>query len=176
MAPGAIEATQKAIKEPTPENIQDALTQQAFTVAASSGMRGQDVGFQAVPTPKLRPKMWTPEESAPISTGPQVLPTPRPAGLATGGTIGMDRLDPKDLVAPAAKATTVDRQKMADARANAPIDVVPEALPEAQYRPSEKAETMSAPSQDLGPDFKINEWKHEIDRNQQVINNPAATL
>jgi hypothetical protein len=176
MAPGAVEATQRAIKEPTPENIQDALTQQAFTVAASSGMRGQDVGFQAVPTPKLRPKMWTPEESAPISTGPQALPTPHPAGLATGGTIGMDRLDPKDLVAPAAKATTIDRQKMADARANAPVDIVPEALPEAGYRPSEKAETMSAPTKDLGSDFKVNEWKHEIDRNNGVINNPAATI
>ncbi len=69
----------------------------------------------------------SPKESKPVSipatNEPKVFPTPRPAGLATGGTIGMDRLDPKDLVAPAAKATTVDHQKMADARANAPTTV-----------------------------------------------------
>ena len=55
-------------------------------------------------------------------------------------------------------------------------EVKPPVLPESGYRPSEKVQTMSAPTKDLGLDFKINEWKHEIERNQNVLDNPAATL
>lgn len=43
------------------------------------------------------------------------------------------------------------------------------------YKPSEKVETLSAPSKDLGPEFRAGEVAHEINRYRGILRNPAAT-
>lgn len=44
------------------------------------------------------------------------------------------------------------------------------------YKPSEKAQTLSAPAKDLGPEFRAGEVAHEVARYKGILRNPAATL
>jgi hypothetical protein len=52
----------------------------------------------------------------------------------------------------------------------------PGAMPAAQgYKPSAKAQEMSAPRQGLGPEFEAGEVSHEIERNKAILRNSKAT-
>jgi hypothetical protein len=50
-----------------------------------------------------------------------------------------------------------------------------EPRPQYQYRPSEKASTMSADRPNLGPEFETSQVSHEIERNKSILRNPLAT-
>lgn len=50
-----------------------------------------------------------------------------------------------------------------------------EAAEAGQYRPSEKAASLSAKARDYGPEFNAQQWQEEINRNQSIIRNPKAT-
>lgn len=43
------------------------------------------------------------------------------------------------------------------------------------YKPSEKAQTMSADRKNLGPEFEAGERTHEIERYKSILRNPQAT-
>jgi len=43
-----------------------------------------------------------------------------------------------------------------------------------EYKPSEKAATMSAPRK-VVPEQEAQNWQEEINRNQEIIRNPRAT-
>lgn len=44
------------------------------------------------------------------------------------------------------------------------------------YKPSKKAQEMSAPRQSLGPEWEAGELSHEISRYKSILQNPKATL
>ena len=56
-----------------------------------------------------------------------------------------------------------------------PIQVKPEVRPQYQYKPSEKASTMSAERPNLGQEFETAQVSHEIERNKSILRNPRAT-
>lgn len=43
------------------------------------------------------------------------------------------------------------------------------------YKPSEKTVTLSAPSKDLGPEFRAGEVAHELARCKSILRNARAT-
>lgn len=43
------------------------------------------------------------------------------------------------------------------------------------YKPSEKVQTMSAKTKDLGPEWRAGEAAHELERNKEILRNPKAT-
>jgi hypothetical protein len=43
------------------------------------------------------------------------------------------------------------------------------------YKPSEKAQNLSAPTRDLGPEFQAAQMTHEMERNKAILRNPSAT-
>lgn len=61
------------------------------------------------------------------------------------------------------------------AREQSPVGGGGEGGGKSTYKPSEKAATMAEPAKNYGPEFNAQQAQEEINRNQAILRNPAAT-